>query len=59
MNPMTHEIREFDSVEKAQKAGFTVPLNEKEFSSLSEMTRTQRKKWLKDKKKSWKQKGAP
>ena len=52
MNPLTLETGEFDSKEKADAAGFTVPLTKKEFSQVNEMNRKQRRQVLKDKRKS-------
>lgn len=46
MNPSTTEIRDFDTKEAADDAGFTLQLTKEEAEKLRGMNRQQRRKWL-------------
>jgi hypothetical protein len=52
MHPRTFDIQEFVDDQKAQAAGYTVPLSQTEAQELQGMNRKERRAWLSQQRKA-------
>lgn len=52
MNPQTYDVKLFETQEKADEEGYTVPLQHKDMLQVQGMNRAQRRAWLSKKRKN-------